>query len=555
MLFGKEFELTKQQQNLAALYYRLSRDDGGDAESNSIQTQRMMLQRYAHENGFTVYGEYIDDGISGVTFERDGFQRMIADIEEGKVGTVICKDLSRLGRNNAMVAYYTEIVFPDYDVRFIAINDGIDSDKGENEIMGFKSIINEFYARDISKKIKSSKHTRALAGEFTAYLAPLGYRKDPDDKHRLLVEEEGAAIVKYIFRLAVDEGLGTWQIASRLNAEHIPTPREHFNGTGKDYFANYDPKYAPVWCASTVRSIIRNRVYLGEVVNGKSTTKSFKHKKRLTVPAEQHICVPNMHPALVTERDFDLAQTIMKQRYRTNKGNQENFFVGILHCVDCGSRMSFTPAPDTKFGGYFICNKYRYRAKGQTHLCTVHYLPLDYVTDAVIVAIQRQARLANERELTAYAEELAGAKSDTLAKQAQRELGKLSHRRDELDVIIRRLVEQNALGLITDERLLALSQGYEEEQAALKARIAELQIQITEKRSQIANAEKFLTIVRRYTQVETLDRAILNELIERIDVHTGEGKRDKRRQLIEIHWRFIGVVEPVVCQKETQAAA
>ena len=147
--------------------------------------------------------------------------------------------------------------------------------------MGFKSIINEFYARDISKKIKSSKHTRALAGEFTAYLAPLGYRKDPDDKHRLLVEEEGAAIVKYIFRLAVDEGLGTWQIASRLNTENIPTPREHFNGTGKDYFANYDPKYASVWCASTVRSIIRNRVYLGEVVNGKSTTKSFKHKKRL----------------------------------------------------------------------------------------------------------------------------------------------------------------------------------------------------------------------------------------------------------------------------------
>ncbi|MDL2287380.1 recombinase family protein [Eubacteriales bacterium OttesenSCG-928-G02] len=166
--------------------------------------------------------------------------------------------------------------------------------------MGFKSIINEFYARDISKKIKSSKHTRALAGEFTAYLAPLGYRKSPEDKHKLIVDEVGAEIVRYIFRMAVKEGLGTWQIASRLNAEHIPTPREHFNGTGKDYFANYTPEYAPCWHATTVRSIILNRVYLGEVVNGKSTTKSFKNKKRVTVPPEQHIIVPNMHPPLVS---------------------------------------------------------------------------------------------------------------------------------------------------------------------------------------------------------------------------------------------------------------
>jgi len=546
--------VTKQQQNLAGLYYRLSRDDGGDAESNSIQTQRMMLRRYAAEHGISVFAEYIDDGVSGVTFEREGFKRMIADIEDGKLNTVICKDLSRLGRNNAMVAYYTEIVFPDNDVRFIAVNDGIDSAKGENEIMGFKSIINEYYARDISKKIKSSKHARALAGEFTAYLAPLGYRKSPEDKHKLIVDEEGAEIVRYIFRMAVKEGLGTWQIASRLNAERIPTPGEHFNGTGKDYFENYTPQYAPCWQAATVRSIIINRVYLGEVVNGKSTTKSFKNKKRVTIPAEQHIIVPNMHPALVTPEEFELAQKIIKTKYRRNNGNQENFFVGILHCADCGSRMSFNPDPATAFGGYFMCNKYRYRAKGQNHLCTVHYLPFDYVTDAVIVAIQRQARMANERELHEYAEELAGAKSDNLSKQAQRELGKLAHRRDELEVIIRRLIEQNALGLITDERFLAMSQGYEEEQAALKERIAALQLQITEKSSQIANAERFLTIVRRYPQVESLDRGILNELIDRIDVHTGEGKRDKRRQLIEIHWRFIGAIEPVVCQKGAQEA-
>lgn len=546
--------MIKQQQNQAALYLRLSRDDGGDAESNSIQTQRMMLRRYCKEHGISVYNEYIDDGISGVTFDRAGFKKMISDIEDGKVGTVVCKDLSRLGRNNAMVAYYTEIVFPDYDIRFICINDGIDSAQGENEIMGFKSIINEYYARDISKKIKSSKHTCALAGEFTAYLAPLGYRKSPDNKHKLIVDEEGAVIVRYIFRMAVSEGLGTWQIASRLNAEHIPTPREHFNGTGKDYFANYTPQYTPAWQAATVRSIILNRVYLGEVVNGKSTTKSFKNKKRITVPSDQHIIVPNMHAPLVSPEDFELAQRIIKHRYRTNKGNQENMFVGILYCADCGSRMSFTPAPDTNFGGYFMCNKYRYRAKGQTHLCTVHYMPLDYITNAVIAAIQNQARFANEHEIQAYAEKLAGATSDTLAKQAQQEIDKLTHRRDELDIIIRRLFEQNALRIVTDERFVTMSASYEEEQTVVKERIAKLQIQISEKRSQVANVEKFLTVIRRYMDVQTLDRGILNELIDRVDVHTGEGKRDKRKQLIEIHWRFLGAVDKVVCQKDTQGA-
>lgn len=552
MLFGKGYSMIKQQRNQAALYLRLSRDDGGDAESNSIQTQRMMLRRYCKEHQISAYDEYVDDGFSGTNFDRPGFKRMIGDIEDGNVSIVVCKDLSRLGRNNAMVAYYTEIVFPDNNIRLICIDDGIDSDKGENEIMGFKSIINEYYARDISKKIKSSKHTRALAGEFTAYLAPLGYRKSPDNKHKLIVEEEGAAIVRYIFRMAVQEGLGTWQIASRLNAEHIPTPREHFNGTGRDYFANYTPQYTPAWQAATVRSIIQNRVYLGEVVNGKSATKSFKNKKRMTLPPDKYIIVPGMHPPLIPPEDFGLAQRIIKHKYRVNKGNQENMFVGILYCADCGSRMSFTPASGTNFGGYFMCNKYRYRAKGQTHLCTVHYLPLDYITDAVIAAIQNQARLANKREIQAYAEELADAKSDALTKQARRELEKLTRRRDELDVIIRRLFEQNALGIVKDERFITMSAGYEEEQTSIKKRIAELQSQISEKRDQVTNAEKFLTVIRRYMDVPSLDRAILNELVDRIDVHTGEGKRDKRKQLIEIHWRFLGTVDKVVCQKETQ---
>ena len=450
---------------------------------------------------------------------------------------------------------YTEIVFPDADIRFICINDGIDSAKGENEIMGFKSIINEYYARDISKKIKSSNRTRALAGDYYgAYLAPLGYVKSPENRHKLEVEEAGAEIVKRIFHMAVKEGLGTWQIASKLNEENVITPREHFNGTGKDFFANRSAKYTPCWHASTVRNIIRNRVYLGEVVNGKSATKSFKNKKRFTTSEDTHIIVPDMHPALVSPEDFELAQKIMKQRYRVNKGNQDNMFVGILHCIDCGSPMSFSPKPETKFGGYFICNKYRYRQKGEKHLCTVHYLPIDYITDAVIAAIQNRAKIAkaHEHELRAYAEELAGAKSEAMTKKSRKELNKLMHRRDELDSIIQKLFEQNARGIVPDERYVTMSTAYEDEQSEIKKRVTELQAELNEADNQVGNAENFLKIVRRYLDVQNLDRGILNELIDRIDVHTGEGKRDKRKQQIEIHWRFIGAIETVVCQKESQ---
>jgi len=263
-----------------ALYIRLSREDG-NAESESVVNQKKILMEFLeqHFEGQYIFVDFfVDDGLNGTDDSRRDFMRMITDIEddnvncviedieEGRVSAVICKDLSRLGRNNAMVAYFTEIVFPSRDIRFIAVNDSIDSAIGENEIMGFKSIINEFYARDISKKIKSSKHTRALAGEFTGYLAPLGYRKDPDDKHRLLVEEDGAAIVRHIFKLAV-EGLGTTQIAHRLNEDGVPTPREHFNGKDGTAYQTSQPMYTPKWTPASVRYILRNRAYLGNEIN------------------------------------------------------------------------------------------------------------------------------------------------------------------------------------------------------------------------------------------------------------------------------------------------
>ena len=282
-----------KRQNMAALYLRLSRDDGGDSESNSIQTQRMILQKYARDNRFAVYSEYVDDGVSGTTFERPSFKNMVKDIEDGKVSTVICKDLSRLGRNNALVAYYTEIYFLENNVRFIAINDNIDSAVGDNEIMGFKSVINEFYARDMSKKIRSAKRARALNGNFSACSAPIGYIKDPKDKHKLIVDEQGAKIVRYIFKLAT-QGNGLTAISRILNEEGIPTIKRYREMTDENFSEKQRSKH-PMWATSSVRTVLENKTYLGYVVWGKTTTKSFKNRQLLNTPEEQWIEVPNMH--------------------------------------------------------------------------------------------------------------------------------------------------------------------------------------------------------------------------------------------------------------------
>jgi len=531
--------LKKAKQEHAALYLRLSRDDGGDAESNSIQTQRMMLQRYARENGFEHCSEYVDDGWSGISFERPQFKRLIEDIEEGRVTAVICKDLSRLGRNNAMVAYFTEIMFPSRDIRFIAINDGIDSATGDNEIMAFKSIINEWYARDISKKIRSSKHTRALAGEFSGHLAPLGYRKDPNDKHHLLVEEEGARIVRYIFKMAV-QGLSTTQIAERLNSESIITPREHFNGRGGVLYQQTQPKHPPQWTTSTIRNILRNRTYLGSVVNGRSTTKSFKDRKRVSVPPEDHIVIPNMHPPLVTEEDFDIAQRVIRIKQRTNLRQWDNVFQGLLKCADCGCNLSYTYAPRVSFGGYYMCNRYRYRPGSDSALCTNHYTPVNTLTDAVLHEIRRQAIAAKAKEgdLRAYAEKTCESEASKALVAAQRKMQRTQRRRDELETIIRRLVEQNALGLITDERFVSMSAGYEKEQVTLSCRLAELQEQLSASQSAVDCMEKFLLIVQKYVDIESLDRGVLNEVIDHIVVHSGEGKSPTRKQKLEFHFRF-----------------
>ena len=535
--------MLKQQANVAAIYKRLSRDDGGDAESNSIVTQGQMLRRYAKEQGFVIYDEYSDDGISGTTFDRPDFKRMVRDIEDGKIGIVLCKDLSRLGRNNALVAYYTEIFFPDNDVRFIAVSDAIDTFKGDNEIMPFKSVVNEYYARDISRKVKSAYRTKALNGEFTGPHAPYGYRKNPENKYHLIVDENTAGNVRRIFHMAA-EGLSTFKIARKLSQEQILTPRAYTASQSGKYKDCFHPKYPTDWNVNTIAQILRNREYIGHLVCNKNTTKSFKNRKLVQLPEEQWIEVQNTHEPIVEQSIFDAAQKLISVKKRENTAGIENIFSGLLKCSDCGCALGYVKGKSEGHQGAYNCNLYRSRS---TKYCTVHYITYKALYTLVLEDIQRNAQIAkqSEDELAEYAKHLASGNANSKHKRMQKELAKLNQRCGELDIIITKLFEQNALGVISDERFVSMSEGYEKEQKELTAKSAELQGQLDKKRADSNNTMKFLEAVRKYSDITELNAAILNDLIDSIVVYDAEGKgmKKNRVQRVDINYKFIGLMQ------------
>lgn len=365
---GKELTLLKQQANnkeKVALYSRLSRDDGLDKESNSIANQREMLKRYAKENKFYVYDEYIDDGFSGTTFNRPALNRMFEDIEAGKVNVVLVKDMSRLGRNNALFMYYVEEVFPDLDVRFIAINDMVDTAQDDNEIMPFKSVLNEYYARDISKKIRSSIRTTALTGGFTGAFAPYGYLVDPENKKKLIVDPETAPIVKRIFELS-QQGTSTHQIARILCKDGILVPRA-YRAKKKGILEQSKGFTFPTdWVGKNVKMILENQVYLGHMVSHKSQTKSFKNKKIVPVPKEDWIVVENTHEAIIDKETFEIVQKFISVKKQPNKTGKPNIFVGLVKCPDCGRNLAYSNPNGNE--PRFRCRTYA----RNTELCTTH---------------------------------------------------------------------------------------------------------------------------------------------------------------------------------------
>jgi DNA invertase Pin-like site-specific DNA recombinase len=524
---------SKRQASEAAIYCRLSRDDGGDAESNSISTQKEMLSRYAKDQGFIVYDVYVDDGFSGTTFERPDFKRMIGDIEDGKVGIVICKDLSRLGRNNALVAYYTELYFPDNDIRFIAVNDGIDTFKGDNEIMGFKSIINEYYARDISKKVRSSNKALAQSGKFIGSQAPYGYKKADDDRHKLVVDEYAASIVRHMFQMAA-RGETPRQIANALRLEKILIPRA--------YQTRQHVEFPTDWYKQTVIKILRNLEYTGCVVSHKFSSKSFKNKKLISNPESEWIIVPNTHEPIVDEDTFEKVQRLISVKRPPSKSGKENIFSGLLGCSTCGSNLSFLGS-GTKKGAY-VCNRYR---RLPSH-CASHYISYDKLSGLVLADIQRRMREADAHKdnLSGYIEKILSACENSDSLGAKQEIEKIRARDSELDKIIKKLVEQNALGIMEDDRFAVLLAEYEAEGKASRSRISELQGVLSKRRSEAENIRRFYELLGEYTELSELTAPILNDLIERIVVHSAVGENKERTQKVEIHYRFMNIISEAV---------
>ncbi|MDR1464309.1 MAG: recombinase family protein [Oscillospiraceae bacterium] len=538
----------KQRDITAALYLRLSRDDGGDAESNSIGNQRDILHRYASENGLLIHDEYVDDGWSGTSFERPSFKRMVSDIEDGKVGIVLCKDLSRLGRNNALVAFYTELFFPDHDVRLIALNDSIDTGHGENEIMAFKSVINEYYARDISKKIRSVRRNQALKGEFSGSHAPYGYIKSPEDKHKLIIDEEAAIVVRRMFQMAADS-LGVHQIAQALAEEKVLVPTM-YKYLQLGYKSNrFDENYPYDWRATTVKRLLESRVYVGDIVSHKCGNKSFKNQKLITLPESEWIVVEDMHEPIVTRDVFEKVQRLIKTKKRANAAHIDNIFAGILKCADCGGGMNFHSHKSANPCGRFLCNRYRHSSSTDLRKsCTSHYVPYANIYTATLLRLN-QIIAANLNEEDVVRQLMAGCDS---SKAAKKMLAKLKHRNGELDHIIRKIVEQNALGEITVATFSKLYSGYINEQETLSEKIAALEAELSAENRDRENARLFIAAVRKYSPIEELSRELLLDLIDHIVVHeaTGDRRAGTREQALEFHYRFIGKLPECVVPNE-----
>ena len=535
--------MRKQQANSAALYSRLSRDDGGEAESNSISTQRSMLQRYAKEHGFTVYDEYVDDGWSGTQFDRPELKRMLADVEEGKIGVILCKDLSRFGRNNALVAYYTEIVFPDNDVRFIAVNDAIDTamgDYGGNAVMPFMSVVNEYYARDISKKVRSARRTMALNGRHCSGRTPFGYLKDPDDSHKLVIDEETAGIVHRIFEMRAD-GLGRYEITNRLAADKVKTPSAYeFERAGRSG-KGYDPDFPWDWSARTIDGILHNQAYLGHLVSGKQKTKSFKNHTIVNVPEDEWIIVKDTHTPIVSREVFDRVAAIQKVKRRENTSGEENIFAGLLVCSDCDKRLTFNHSSKGKGrckSISFYCGTYRHgRNRGEFRKCSPHYISWNnlYSLVSTYVRLALSATLDTDALVRSLCDEAVNDDSDR--KSADR----LRRREGELKLLTRKAFEQNALGRIDDSTFTELYGGYQAEQKTIVEKLRELDEKSCMTRDIKANVQRFTDAVVKYTDAKELSRELLLDLIEKIVVHEATGSRGANRaQEVEIYFKFIG---------------
>ena len=529
---------------ITALYCRLSKDDELQGESNSITNQKVMLQKYADENHFSNTQFFVDDGYSGTNFDRPDWMRLNTLIEEGCIGTLIVKDMSRLGRDYLKVGYYTEVLFPSSDVRFIAINNGVDSANAQdNDMTPFINIFNEFYAKDTSRKIRAVFKAKGQSGKALAPIPPYGYLKDPEDKTRWIIDEETAPIVREVFRLCV-AGYGTSHIANHLKEQKVLTPAAYYAEQGIKHprKPSEDPYFRT---AATISQMLERQEYTGHTVNFKTTKKSFKSKKQIKTDPKDRLVFKNTHEAIVDEETFAIVQKLRSgKRRRTLKGEMP-VLSGMLYCADCGAKLYQTRGGNIKEENeYFVCGTYR-KNRGK---CTNHIIKnkeLDAILLQELRDITAYAR-KHEQDFVSLLEKKHASEMTKNLRKHTKELEEAEARNRKLDQIMQHLYEDNLDGKVSDERYVKLQSNYDTEQRLLEQRISELRGILHEAKTQMANTDAFLTQVRKYTDIQELTPEIIRTFVERIEVEQAEkipGTR-KKNQTIHIYWNFIGNIEP-----------
>ncbi len=537
---------------ITALYERLSRDDEMQGESNSIKNQKEYLEDYARKNGFHNIRHFTDDGVSGTTFEREGFQKMIAEVEAGNVDTVIVKDMSRFGRNYLKVGFYTEMLFPEKGVRFIAINNGVDSEaQGENDFTPFLNIMNEWYAKDTSKKIRTMFKAKMQEGKRVSPSVPYGYLRDPQDKQHLIIDEEPAEVVRRIYRMTI-EGQGKRDIARALTEDRVLIPAayaaEHCpeNNHSHGYANPYE------WSCTAISYILEKQEYMGHTVLGKTVTDNFKTKKRRKAKPEELMIFRNTHEAIIDEETWHNAQRLKKTVRKTVKnGTYKNRLTGLLYCADCGAKLTYrSPNAQHREGGKtydadncFCCRSYR-----QLHTdCTMHYIKVSVVEELIKNAIHAVSAFAieNEEEFIRRLEVLSDFQLETAIKENKKALSTAEKRVKELDELIRKLYEGNATGKIPDKHFDRMLAEYDREQGELESRIEEIRNTLTEYEKNTVRTDKFMEIVRKYQDCEDITTPMLNEFIEKIVVHEADksGGRLNRKQKVDIYFNFVGQID------------
>ena len=535
----KQSNINKKSRDVTAfLYERLSRDDNMDGESYSIGNQKKLLIKVAKEKGYTNLVHFFDDGISGVTMDRPGFADMIQQLEQGKAAAVFVKDLSRLGRNYIEVGRLTEEFFPNHDIRLVAVSDNIDTDEGENELAPIRNLFNEWYARDISKKRRISNKIKGNAGEPMGQ-PPYGYIKDPENPKRWIVDEEAARVVRRIYRMTL-EGVGTEQIAAKLEEDGILTPRAYWHSKGINRPGKVKDLPPTHWNSSSVIKMLSVQEYCGDILNFKTYSKSYKNKKRLENDRENWAIFKDVHEPIIERAVFEQVQQKRgKMRKRQAKDGERSMFSGLLVCADCGSNLHFhfnQGNPEIK---YFNCSNY----KGNRGTCgSTHYVRVDFLEQVVLGEIRRLTKYAGLYEDDFLKEVIGHSRQaeETERRLKEKELKSLLARDDELDGLFERIYEDNVSGKLSDDRFAKMSRRYEEEQKELSEKIKKLRSEIEKQSSRATSTDMFVSIVRKYTRARKLTPRMLNELVEKIEVYNAEKIDGEWVQRLRIHYNCVG---------------